>query len=777
MSRYREKLDWKQLEVIPLRGVIAFPHLPMNVEIGQERSVRICERANEAQSMLLFVTQKDISVAEPTAKDFYTVGTVVKIKQFLKTTEGTVRLIAEGVCRASVLSFEETEDGFCANVVCKHIDMPMDENLTAQAHVQAIHDAFSSFVELLPKVSTDLKMAVQSIQDGAELCDFIAANLLISESDKQKILECFDPMRRMETLLLILEQETELLKEERKITKEVRSRLESRQKEVYLQEQLKVIQNELGGMEEPDEEVEEYAERIRQAKLPDEVRERLEKELRKLEKTPFHAAESSVLRSYLDTCLELPWQKSTKDRTDTKRAKAILEKDHYGLQKIKERILEYLAVKELNPELGNQILCLVGPPGTGKTSVVKSLAEAMGRQYVRVCLGGVRDEADIRGHRKTYIGAMPGRIVNALTQAKVNNPLILLDEIDKLTRDTHGDPASALLEVLDAEQNKAFRDHFIELPIDLSGCVFVATANTLDTVPRPLLDRMEVMELSSYTRHEKLEIAKRHLLPKQTKRHGINRQILRLRDDAIMEIIDHYTAEAGVRHLERSIATVCRKVAMKVVEQGVKTVTVTEKNIKEFLPDRPIFQEKIFDTDPVGVVNGLAYTELGGDLLRIEATAMPGTGKLHLTGSLGDVMKESAQAALSYIRAHAQEYGIQSDFYKKKDLHIHVPEGAVPKDGPSAGVTMVTAMVSELAGKPVHREIAMTGEVTLRGRVLPIGGLKEKTMAAYRAGVRRVFIPKENERDLADIDPVVRAQLEFVPCTDVKDVLQQAIVS
>jgi ATP-dependent Lon protease len=459
-----------------------------------------------------------------------------------------------------------------------------------------------------------------------------------------------------------------------------------------------------------------------------------------------------------------------------KAAQEILDDEHYGLEKIKERILEYLAVKQLNPALNSQILCLVGPPGTGKTSIASSLAHAMNRKYVRVSLGGIRDEADIRGHRKTYIGSMPGRIVNALVQAKVKNPLILLDEIDKLTRDSHGDPASALLEVLDSEQNQSFRDHFIEMPIDLSDCIFVATANTTDTIPRPLLDRMETLHLSSYTREEKLQIALRHLLPKQRKRHGLSASQIRIKEDAIYALIDSYTAEAGVRQLERTLAGVCRKVAKGIVDGDYRSKTVSAKNIAQFVSGHPIPKEKVFDTDPIGVVNGLAYTEVGGDLLRIEASAMPGSGKVQLTGSLGDVMKESAQAAVSYIRAHAEELDIAKDFYKEKDLHIHVPEGAVPKDGPSAGVTMVTALVSELSQKPVRRDVAMTGEVTLRGRVLPIGGLKEKTMAAYQAGVKCVLIPKENTCDLKDLDPTVRKAIEFVPCNDVTDVLKVAIV-
>ena len=521
--------------------------------------------------------------------------------------------------------------------------------------------------------------------------------------------------------------------------------------------------------------------KIRDAALPEEVEAKLIKETKKLAKTPFNSAEAGVLRNYLDVCLELPWNKRTEDRVDVELARRILDRDHNGLEKVNERILEYLAVKQLNSELRHQIICLVGPPGTGKTSIARSVAEAMNRSFVRVSLGGVRDEADIRGHRKTYVGSMPGRIVGALTQAQVMNPLILLDEIDKLTSDAHGDPSSALLEVLDGEQNKAFRDHFVELPIDLSSCVFIATANTLETIPAPLFDRMEVIELRSYSRHEKLAIAKDHLIPKQRARHGLTTKQLRINDSAVTELIDFYTAEAGVRSLERQIAALCRKAAKRIVEaersgEELGCISIKAKNIAEYLGPRKLLPETIRDNDDIGEVNGLAYTEVGGDLLHIEAVAVPGTGKLELTGSLGDVMKESAQAAITYIRAHASELSVEPDFYKKKDIHIHVPEGAVPKDGPSAGVTIATALASELSGRAVRRDVAMTGEITLHGKVLPIGGLREKAMAAYKTGVKTVLIPRSNLRDLEEIDPVVREKLNFIPCSRVSEVFGEALI-
>ena len=588
------------------------------------------------------------------------------------------------------------------------------------------------------------------------------------------MLEEFEPLPRIFKLIRILNDECDLLECEQDIHRKVREGIARNQRDYYLREQMKVIEDELGGGEDPDD----YAERIQKAKLPDEVREKLLKENERLSRTPFGSAEATVLRSYLDTCLEIPWNASTRDRVSVSTAQKVLDADHEGLDKVKTRILEFLAVKQLNPDLKNQIICLVGPPGTGKTSVAASIAHAMNRKYVRVSLGGVRDEADIRGHRKTYVAAMPGRIIDALIKAKVKNPLILLDEVDKLTADAHGDPASALLEVLDPEQNKSFRDHFVELPFDLSECLFITTANTLETVPRPLIDRMEVIELSSYTRREKLAIAKNHLIPKQLKRHGLNRRALKLTDEAIYEVIDCYTREAGVRNLERTVAELCRKAAKRMVdsEGKLKSITIDKNDVASYLGARKLTPEKIDDEDLVGVVNGLAYTEDGGDLLKIEAAVLDGTGKLELTGKLGDVMKESAEAALSFVRQVAPEYGINTDFYKTKDIHIHVPEGAVPKDGPSAGVTMVTALVSALSKTPVAHDIAMTGEVTLTGRVLPIGGLREKTMAAYSAGVHTVLIPKANVGDLDEIDPEARAALEFIPVSNVKEVLGNALV-
>ncbi|MBQ8207678.1 MAG: endopeptidase La, partial [Clostridia bacterium] len=661
-----------------------------------------------------------------------------------------------------------------AEAVCRKISLSDSGGLRAQAMIEQAHKLLEEMTAFLPAPSEELRMRAKTITNPGLLADFIAANVLVKYEDKQTILEKFEPMKRLMTLLRIMEQEIDLLECEKEIHRSVRARLSRNQREYYLREEMKVIQDELGGNE--ASETDEYYDRIMAAKLPPEVEAKLLKENARLAKTPFGSAESGLIHTYLDTCLSLPWAKRTKDRINVSTAEKILNADHDGLEKVKERILEFLAVKQLNPELKNQIICLVGPPGVGKTSVGASIARAMNRKYVRVSLGGVRDEADIRGHRKTYIGAMPGRIINAMAQAKVKNPLILLDEIDKLTSDAHGDPASALLEVLDAEQNCTFRDHFIELPFDLSECIFIATANTLDTVPRPLIDRMEIIELKTYTRHEKVQIAKNHLIPKQLKRHGLTKKMLSFSENAILEIIDYYTREAGVRNLERTIATLCRKAARKILsEEGTGSIKLTDKNISEFLGARKLLPDRISEDDQVGTVNGLAYTEVGGDMLKIEASILDGSGKIELTGSLGDVMKESAQIAVSYVRSITGEYQIEKDFYKTKDIHIHCPEGAVPKDGPSAGVTMTTALVSALTGIPVRRDVAMTGEITLRGNVLAIGGLKEKTMAAYSAGVKTVFIPADNMRDLPDIDPVARENLEFVPCKHIEDVLSGAL--
>lgn len=777
MPKYIEKAERMHLPALAMRGLIAFPAIPLTFEVADEADAGVCLEAEKNDGVIFIVSLRDLSLTGTTEENLYSVGTVVKIKQTVKLPEGNLKVFAAGICRATAENLTIDDSIITADVIGKDLRLADKNSVKAEALVAEMRNTFDSFSKLMPKPSNELVTAIKSLSDPGLLADFIAGSVLMNYVDKQMVLEEFDPMRRAELVCLLMERESDILRTEMNIHKKVRAQLDANQRDYYLKEQLRAIRDELGeNEEEEDEEIVEYNSKIAAANLPDEVREKLVKEVKKLAKTPYTSAESSVMRNYLDLCLELPWGVKSKDRIDVAAAKKILDEDHDGLDRVKERILEFIAVKQLNPELKNQILCLVGPPGTGKTSIGASVARALKRKYVRVSLGGVRDEADIRGHRKTYIAAMPGRIVTAINQAGTMNPVILLDEIDKLTRDAHGDPASALLEVLDAEQNKAFRDHFVELPVDLSDCLFIATANDMENIPRPLADRMEIIELKIYTRHEKLAIAKDHLIPKQLKRHGLNKRMLRIKEDAVLEIIDFYTREAGVRNLEREIASVCRKAAKNIVGQGLKSVTVKAENVKDYLGVRKILPDKIYSDNEVGVVNGLAYTEVGGDLLQVEAAAMPGSGKVELTGSLGDVMKESAKAAITYIRSHSEELGVDSEFYKTKDIHIHVPEGAVPKDGPSAGVTIITALASELSGKPVRRDIAMTGEVTLRGRVLAIGGLKEKTMAAYKAGVHTVCIPSENQRDLSEIDPLVRENLEFIPCSNVDQVLKAAIV-
>lgn len=806
MPKYIEKIDTLKIPAVVLDGIVIFPSIPTSFELSAADSIAACSRASRESGKAFFVLKKPSNTeavsshegAERTVKadDIYEIGCVAIIKQIVKFRENSARIVVEGISRAKLISFEPDGDGaYTAEVLSRSVTVEGSDP-EIEALVLSLKNMFADFSQKLPKLSGDLLMSVSSITSPGLLSDFISCNTLLDIADKQAVLEQFDPVERARALSLILAKETVLARTELEIRQKVQSKIDRGQREYYLREQLRVIQAELGEghaigepdgelYDEDDTEIAEYMAKISDAHLPDEVEKKLIKETKKLSKTPYNSAEAGVIRNYLDICLELPWGKRSKDRVDIEAAKKILDRDHDGLEKVKDRILEYLAVKQLNPELRHQIICLVGPPGTGKTSIAKSIADSMKRKYVRVSLGGIRDEADIRGHRKTYIGSMPGRIVTALNQAGVINPLMLLDEIDKLTRDAHGDPSSAMLEVLDGEQNKTFRDHFIELPIDLSECMFIATANSTETIPAPLLDRMEIIELHTYTRHEKAAIAKHHLIPKQRKRHGLTAKELKFTDSGIYEIIDYYTAEAGVRGLERKIAAICRKAAKHIVEEQTgaqkpgespKALTVTAKNVADMLGPRKIIPETIENNYRVGEVNGLAYTEVGGDLLRIEAVSMPGTGKLELTGSLGDVMKESAQAAVTYIRAHSTELSVDPDFYKTKDIHIHVPEGAVPKDGPSAGVTIATALASELSGRSVRREVAMTGEITLHGRVLPIGGLREKTMAAYKTGVKTVLIPGDNVRDLDEIDPVVRNALRFVPCTQIGDVLREALI-
>ncbi len=771
MAHYIEKLEKLTLPLVVLNGTVAFPAITVNFELSDKANIAAIEAANSVNSFIFIVSKKQISNEPIEFSKIFNIGTVAKIKQSIKTPEGKLRVIAEGFSRATVEEYRDFANYRVAEVICKTLTLEDPDMIKVEALTRETLTAIEKMSGFLPASSKEVIATIKTIKNPGALADFIASNILVRHTDKQEILSCFEPLKRLEKLILIIEEETTLLECESAIHKEVRARLNHNQKEYYLREQLRVIKEELGDTGE----VEEYFDRIAELHFPEEIELKLLKDAERMARLPFGSAELSVMRTYFETILDIPWNNSTKDRTDISAASKILERDHDGLEDVKKRVIEFLAVKELNPDLKNQIICLVGPPGVGKTSIAASIANAMKRKYVRVSLGGVRDEADIRGHRKTYVGAMPGRVINALIQAKVNNPLVLLDEIDKLTRDAHGDPTSALLEVLDGEQNKAFRDHFVELPFDLSNCFFIATANTLDTIPRPLIDRMEIIEIKIYTKREKMSIAKNHLIGKQLKRHGLNRRILKISDSALEEIIDFYTREAGVRNLERTIASLCRKAAHEIVSGKAKTVTITAENISNYLGERKYLPEKIEEYNEIGTVNGLAYTELGGDMLKIEVSALEGTGKVELTGSLGDVMKESAQIAISYVRRIAKDYDIPVDFYKTKDIHIHAPEGAVPKDGPSAGVTMVTALVSELSGIPVRRDVAMTGEITLRGKVLAIGGLKEKTMAAYNSGVKTVLIPYDNLKDLKNIDPLARENLQFIPCKTLDDVLKNAL--
>ena len=719
----------------------------------------------------MLVAQKDMSVEKPTPDDLYRIGTIDKIKQSVKTNAGHVRVILEGKCRAEVVQYTSNDKHLSALVNSVEA-YEAEESIYTEALLRQAFSSIERVTSLMPKISNELLYTVRTLKDPGLLADFIAANILVRYEDKQEILEELDTVTRLALILTMLENEEDILRCEMDIHKKVRAKIDANQRDFYLREQIKVIQGELG--DDGQGEIDEFFDRIEAANLPKEVEEKLTKEVNRLSRTPYGSAESTVLHNYLEECLEIPFGKYTETVCDIAKAHKILERDHYGMNDVKERILEYLASTQFSGKKSGQILCLVGPPGVGKTSIAASIAEALGRKYIRVSLGGVRDESDIRGHRKTYVGAMPGRIVSALQKVGTMNPLILLDEIDKLTNDSHGDPASALLEVLDGEQNKTFRDHFVEMNVDLSECVFIATANTLDTVSRPLIDRMEVIELSTYTRTEKLNIAKNHLIPKQLSAHGIDKKILSIAQSAVAEIIDYYTAEAGVRNLEREIGALCRKSAKKLLE-GATKISIKASDVAEYLGARKYLPEKLASKDEVGVVNGLAYTSVGGDMLKIEVAVLDGSGKIEFTGSLGDVMKESAQLAVSFVRSIAKEYGIETDFYKTKDIHIHFPEGAVPKDGPSAGVTIVTALVSALSGIPAKRDVAMTGELSLRGKVLAIGGLKEKTMAAYSAGIKTVLIPADNVKDLDKIDSEARANLQIVSCETVKDVLDNAL--
>ena len=775
------KKEWTMEEatampVIALRGLTVFPNVLIHFDVSREISIKALEEAMASGSPVFLVGQKDISVDYPAAKDLYSVGTISTVRQILRTPGDNVRVMVEGVDRGSLKRLLRTAPYLEAEVQPIQEEKAGQSSAKTEALIRSTYEMFRQYTELAPKTAPDLLINVLASEDPGYIADFIAQNIAMRNSDKQAILEELRPVRRLERLYRLLTREVEILGLDMEIQNRAREQMADNQRDYYLREQMKAIQAELGEGEGGDSEIEDYRKKIAEAKLPDEVREKLEKELGRLAKQPFGSSEATVLRNYLDVCLELPWGKKTKERVSVEAARKALDHDHFGLEKVKERILEFLAVKQLSPDLKGQVICLVGPPGVGKTSVAMSVARAMNRKLARISLGGVSDEAEIRGHRKTYVGSMPGRIIAAINQAGSCNPLLLLDEIDKLGHDHRGDPASALLEVLDAEQNSTFRDNFLELPFDLSDVLFFNAAATTESIPRPLLDRMEVIELPSYTDEEKLQIAKRYLLPKEMKRHGIEKSQLKVSDGAIRAMIVSYTRESGVRVLERQMAAICRKAAMRLVSsEDVKQVKVTDKDLKDFLgapryyPERQVLEER------VGVVNGLAWTSVGGELLEVEVNVVPGSGKVELTGNLGDVMKESAHAALSFIRSQADRLGIPADFYKEKDIHVHFPEGAVPKDGPSAGIAITTAMVSALTGAPVKRGIAMTGEVTLRGRVLPIGGLREKTMAAMRNGIQTVFVPADNAKDLDEIDQTVRSALHFVLVDQADQVLSEAI--
>ncbi len=764
------------LPMLVLRGLVCFPETVIHFDVGRLKSVAALNAAMEKDQKIFLVTQKDITQDDPEPKDLYTMGVVAHVRQIVKLPHDNFRIIVEGEYRATAVEIVQHAPYFVA-VVRERQNRPVSPALLEDALVRECRQQFERYADLTAQMAPDVMLTVSSDRDAGHLADYVASNLNMPVEEKQRVLNLLSVNNRMETLLRIMDKECQILELEKKIEQKVQEQMDENQKEYYLREQIRAISEELGEGDDPLEESGEYTKAIKALNLPKEVAEQLHKESRKLGKMPPGSHEATVVRTYLDTCLALPWNTTTEDCLDLGRARAILERDHDGLEKVKERIVEALAVRQLSEEMKGQVLCLVGPPGVGKTSIAKSIAEAMGRKYVRVSLGGVRDETEIRGHRRTYVGSMPGRIIAAIKQAGTKNPLVLLDEIDKMGNDFRGDPAAAMLEVLDTEQNSAFRDHYIDLPFDLSEVMFVTTANDASTIPAPLYDRMDVIHLSSYTAAEKKRIAKRHLLKKQMKKHGLTAKQLKVSDGALGLIIQCYTAEAGVRTLERQLATLCRKTAAALVDGTSDSVSVTVANLETYLGPKKYKPESLNRRDEVGVVNGLAWTAVGGSTMPIEVAVLDGTGKVELTGNLGDVMKESAKTAISYVRSRANDWHIDKDFHKNKDIHIHVPEGAVPKDGPSAGVTMATAIVSALTGIAVKSDVAMTGEISLRGRVMPIGGLREKTMAAYTHRMTTVIIPEDNAPDLSEVDAVVKEHTRFITARNLDTVIGNALTA
>ncbi|MDQ0224692.1 endopeptidase La [Metabacillus niabensis] len=767
------KANTRIVPLLPLRGLLVYPTMVLHLDVGRDKSVQALERAMMDENIIFLSTQKEIAIDEPKKEDIYEVGTLTKIKQMLKLPNGTIRVLVEGLERGEIQRFVE-EDEYYSVEVAIYKD-PEAKSVEEEALMRTMLEYFEQYIKLSKKVSSETYATVSDINEPGRMADIITSHLPLKLKEKQEVLETLDIKERLNKVISIIHNEKEVLQLEKKIGQRVKRSMERTQKEYYLREQMKAIQKELGDKEGKAGEVTTITERIEQAGMPENVKVVALKELERYEKIPSSSAESAVIRNYIEWLLSLPWTKATEDRLDINIAEQILDEEHYGLEKVKERVIEYLAVQQLTKSLKGPILCLAGPPGVGKTSLARSVAKSLNRNFVRISLGGVRDESEIRGHRRTYVGAMPGRIIQGMKKAGTINPVFLLDEIDKMSSDFRGDPSSALLEVLDPEQNHSFSDHYIEETYDLSKVMFIATANNLATIPGPLRDRMEIITIAGYTELEKVHIAKDHLLPRQLEEHGLKKSHLQIREDAILSIIRYHTREAGVRSLERQLAKICRKAAKLIVKAERKKIIITDKNLQDFLGKNIFHYGQAELEDQVGVATGLAYTTVGGDTLSIEVSVAPGKGKLILTGKLGDVMKESAQAAFSYIRSRAEELKIDGDFHEKNDIHIHVPEGAVPKDGPSAGITMATALISALTKRPVRKEVGMTGEITLRGRVLPIGGLKEKSLSAHRAGLTKIIIPKENEKDLDDIPESVRNDLTFVLVSHLDEVLKHAL--
>lgn len=769
-----------QIPLVALRGLTVFPKMILHFDVVRQKSIKALEESMVKGEPIFLVAQKEAEIEEPDIEDLYTVGTISHIKQILKLPNNAIRVLVEGHERGRIISFKQKDPFFLVYVEKDNKTRKMNtdsDNLNVKALLRLAAETLEDYARINNRISPDTLNSIISMEKPGEMADAIISNIHLKLEIKQQVLSEFDEENRLMMAIEILKSEIEIMEVQKEILEKVKKKIDKSQREYYLREQLKIIQNELGDKDGIQAEVDEYRAKLERLSPPQEVRERIEKELDKMIKMPSSSAESAVVRNYIQWLLDLPWTQETRESISIDKAEKILEKDHYGLEQVKERILEYLSIRALSPEADSPIICLVGPPGVGKTSIAHSIAKALNRKYVRISLGGVRDEAEIRGHRRTYVGALPGKIIQAMKNAKSKNPLMLLDEIDKMSSDFRGDPASALLEVLDSEQNSAFVDHYIDMPFDLSKVLFLTTANTLDTIPKPLLDRMEVIRISGYTTEEKFHIANNHLMDKQLKKNGLKKSQIRIDKKAIESIIIYYTKEAGVRQLERMIGQLCRKVAKEIIKENKKMVRITESNLEKYLGKKKYRLNKIIEEAEVGIARGLAWTPAGGDTLSIEVNTMKGTGKFELTGQLGEVMKESAKAAISYIRSKAEDFGIDADFYKTNDIHIHVPEGAVPKDGPSAGITMATAMISALTNMPVNNYVAMTGEITLRGRVLPVGGLKEKILAAKAAGIKKVLIPAENEVDLQEIPDSVKNNLEIVPVKTMNEVLMHALIN